>query len=246
MVLSGSEVAYAPQIHRPTGLLFLISASADRQLLRAQDSQQKPEKAAGIAPRATASKYRTHAEHDGLSLGAELLTNKQAIAALAADVNLCRLVVQLAVFPKKDEARNLSLGDFMLVEMATGKPLHAENASVIVSEIDKRKFEGGTSARDIGTVGYDSVTYTNGAGQNEHHVYASTGADVSASSGTPPEVEREREMMERELAQKALPEGKVSAPVAGYLYFPIPKPVKNAKYRLVYSGTSVPIDLDFP
>lgn len=69
---------------------------------------------------------------------------------------------------------------------------------------------------------------------------------MSASSGTPPEVEREREIMERELTQKALPEGKVSAPVAGYLYFANPKPVKNAKYRLVYAGKDEPIVLRFP
>jgi len=29
-------------------------------------------------------------------------------------------------------------------------------------------------------------------------------------------------------------------PVAGYLYFPIPKPRKDAKYQLVYSGRSEP------
>lgn len=52
--------------------------------------------------------------------------------------------------------------------------------------------------------------------------------------------------MERELTQKALPEGKVSAPVAGYLYFANPKPVKNAKYRLVYAGKDEPIVLRFP
>jgi hypothetical protein len=41
--------------------------------------------------------------------------------------------------------------------------------------------------------------------------------------------------METELSQKGLPEGKAIAPVAGYLYFSIPKRKKSAKYELEYN-----------
>ena len=36
-------------------------------------------------------------------------------------------------------------------------------------------------------------------------------------------------MIERELYEKGLPEGKVSVPVAGYLYFALPNAKKNVK-----------------
>jgi hypothetical protein len=41
--------------------------------------------------------------------------------------------------------------------------------------------------------------------------------------------------MQKELTEKGLPEGKAAAPVAGYLYFSIPKRKKNAKYQLEYN-----------
>lgn len=71
--------------------LLLSSALLYVPLLRGQNAQQAPEKA-GIAPRASAAKYAVHAQNDGMGLGAELLTKKEAIRALAADVNLCCLV----------------------------------------------------------------------------------------------------------------------------------------------------------
>jgi hypothetical protein len=40
--------------------------------------------------------------------------------------------------------------------------------------------------------------------------------------------------METELDVKGLPEGAVMTPVAGYLYFPLAKKAKNARYELEY------------
>lgn len=51
----------------------------------------------------------------------------------------------------------------------------------------------------------------------------------------PPTVaERDREVIERELSDKGLPEAKVAIPVSGYLYFSVPKQKKDTKYRLEY------------
>ncbi len=40
--------------------------------------------------------------------------------------------------------------------------------------------------------------------------------------------------MELELGEKGLPQGNTAAPVAGYLYFSLPKK-KNVKYQLEYN-----------
>jgi len=51
-------------------------------------------------------------------------------------------------------------------------------------------------------------------------------------------------VMETELSEKGLPEGDANNPVAGYLYFQIPKS-KNAKYQLDYklNGNTLQINL---
>jgi len=46
--------------------------------------------------------------------------------------------------------------------------------------------------------------------------------------------DNDREIIERELSEKSLPEAKISVPVCGYLYFPLPKQKKHSKYRLQY------------
>ena len=52
--------------------------------------------------------------------------------------------------------------------------------------------------------------------------------------------------MELELTEKALPEGTVLAPVAGYLYFSISQDNKKASYELEYTlgGQKVLLKLD--
>jgi hypothetical protein len=47
----------------------------------AQDSQS-PERHEGTAPRVSAAKYHSHAEKDGFSMGAELLSKKERPACL--------------------------------------------------------------------------------------------------------------------------------------------------------------------
>jgi hypothetical protein len=96
----------------------------------------------------------------------------------------------------------------------------------------------------------ESGTYTDPiTGQQVHVRGVSTAAGVGIAAGTPvpPGIaDRDREIIERELYEKGLPEDKVSIPVSGYLYFPIPKPTKDAKYRLIYSPKDQPLILTLP
>jgi len=57
---------------------------------------------------------------------------------------------------------------------------------------------------------------------------------------------RDRDVMELELTEKALPEDAVSAPVAGYLYFSLAKNNKKAVHQLEYTlnGQKVSLKLD--
>jgi hypothetical protein len=234
----------------PFALLTILLLTS--LFLRAQDAQSSSEKHAGTAPRASADKYQAHADQDGLSIGAELLTKKQAADTFAADVNHCCLIVHVAVFPKKGEPIDLSFADFTLVEIKTGAPYRPESPTVIAAKLEKRKSSGGGGAdvTETAGVGYESGTYTDPiTGQQVHVRGVSTAAGVGIAAGTPvpPGVaDRDREINERELYEKGLPEDKISIPVSGYLYFPIPKPTKDAKYRLIYSPKDQPLILTLP
>ena len=220
-------------------------------LLAPDCSGQSPEKREGPVPRASAAAYRGHAEKDGFSLGAEPISPKDSSSIFAAQVNRCCLVVQVAVYPKKDQPTDLSLFDFMLVEVGTDKAVRPESPATVAAKLENKKNPpGGVDVTTTTGVGYESGTYIDPAtGQPVHVRGVTTSAGVGVSTGNriPEDVaDHDREIIERELYAKGLPEATVSVPVAGYLYFFISKPKKDAKYQLVYTGRSEPLTLSFP
>ena len=226
--------------------ILVLSLSAP--LLRAQDADQTSEKLGGTAPRASAAKYRAHLEKDAFSMGAELLSKKQASKTFAAEVSRCCLVVLVAIYPKKDQPVDLSFTDFALEEEGSDIPVRPESATIVAAKLEKQKNSSGTEAYPHGSVGYESGTYTDpNTGQpiHVHRVDAAVGIGV-APKDPPGVADHDRDVMERELYEKALPDAKVSSPVAGYLYFPVPNPKKKAKYHLTYSGHAEPVDLTLP
>lgn len=231
-------------------LSSILVLSLSTLLLQAQDADQTSEKLGGAAPRASAAKYRAHLERDGFSIGAELLSKKQASQTFAADVNHCCLVVLVAVYPKKDKAVDLSFTDFALEEVGSDIPVRPESATIVAAKLEKRKNSSSTEVYPHGTVGYGRGTYTDpntGQPVHVHEVDAAVGIGIAPNGKVPPNVaDHDRDVMERELYEKALPDAKVSLPVAGYLYFPVPNPNKKAKYHLTYSGDAELVDLTLP
>jgi hypothetical protein len=227
-------------------LVLLLSTS----LLHAQNPDQTSEKLGGAAPRASAAKYQAHLERDGFSIGAELLSKKQSSQSFAADVNHCCLVVLVAVYPKKDQPIDLSFTDFTLEEVGGDIPVRPESATIVAAKLERQKNSDGKEHYPHGVVGYERGTYADpNTGQPVHvnTVGTAVGIDASSNGKVPADVaDRDRDFMERELYEKALPDAEVSSPVAGYLYFPVPNPNKKAKYHLNYSGHAEPMELTLP
>jgi hypothetical protein len=217
--------------------------------ISAQDTAESGrERHEGTAPRVSAAKYRSHAEKDGMSLGAELLPKSQASKVFAANLNSCCLVVQVAAYPEKDNTVDLSLFDFSLIEVQTDKSVRPESPTTVAARLEEKKNPShGVDVVTYGTVGYESGTYIDpvtGQPVRVRGVSTSAGAGVSNGDSVPADIAKhDREVIERELYEKGLPEGKASVPVAGYLYFALPNAKKNAKYQLVYSGCSEPLIL---
>lgn len=201
----------------------------------------------GTVPRSNVTDYAAHASQDNVQIGASLLTHKDLKKVFATDVNQCCLVVEVALYPSKDNFVKISLDDFMLreagMELGT-KPSTPEvlSARLEVQPVppDREHRTGVNSSSDIG---YERTTQQTGSERS------SSGGVVQRSSvgiGVPigggggsrlPEgrstAEGNRRAIEAELREKGLPETSTWDPVAGYLYFSVPKKKKGG-YELVY------------
>jgi hypothetical protein len=233
-------------------LSLLITALAFSALcLRAQNTEDSSAGRSGTAPRSSADKYRAQATQSGVRIGAELLTPREVSKEFAADMNGCCLVVHVALYPEKDELLNVSPDDFTLTVEATDTPLRPQSATVISAKLEKNNgSNGGLTESARAGVGVESVTYNDpktGQPVHEHSVTTSAGAAVGVDGGVPAAVaERDREVIERELTEKGLPEARVTIPVSGYLYFALPKQKKDAKYRLEYIAKGEALSLELP
>lgn len=204
----------------------------------------------GTVPKAGANHYAAHAEKDGASVGATSLTSDEVRKVFVSEVNRCCVVVEVAFYPSKDKPQAVSLDDFSLRVVGSETAVKPSSAKVVAASIQK----SAESQRDVTVspsvgVGYESGTYTDpatGARVNSHGTYREVGvaATVSEPGSHSGSSERDRDTMQTELSEKGLPEGSASAPVAGYLYFPLTKK-KNTSLRLecVLNGNKVTLPL---
>jgi hypothetical protein len=231
--------------------LLLIALAFSASCLRAQATDAPSAGQGGTAPRSSADKYHAHAMHAGVSIGAELLTRKEVSKEFVVNVNQCCLLVRVAVYPQKDEPLSVFMDDFTLIEGGTDTPVRPQSPTVISARLEKEKdSNSGVTASTSAGVGYESGTYTDPAtGQpvRVHGVSTSASVAVGVGESVPADVaERDREVIERELSEKGLPEGRTAIPVSGYLYFYLPKQKKDAKYRLEYVVKGETLRLQLP
>ena len=201
----------------------------------------------GAAPRSNATDYSAHASEGNLQIGASLLTHKELKKIFATDVTQCCLVVEVAFYPAKDNFVKISLDDFMLREAGmqvgtrpSGPDVLAARLEVIPTPPDREHRPGVTSSSDIG---YERTTQQNGPARTTSGGVverSSVGVGVPIGGGGGPKLpegtttrEGNRRAIEAELREKGLPEISSWEPVAGYLYFSVPKKKKGG-YELVY------------
>lgn len=198
----------------------------------------------GTVPRETADKYPAHAEQSGVAIGAKLLTADQARHAFTTDVNRCCLVVEVALFPAKDDSLQISLNAFMLRVVGAEDATRPSSAEVLAGKL-QRQAEGPppgphdvTVSPTVG-IGYESGGIDPVTGQRRPGgVVTSTGVGVGIGGPAPPprpgSTDADRRAMAQELNEKALPEGKATAPIAGYVYFALDRK-KKLTYQLEYT-----------
>lgn len=200
----------------------------------------------GAVPRSNATDYAAHASQDNVQIGASLLTHKDLKKIFATDVNQCCLVVEVAFYPPKDNFVKISLDDFMLREAGMELGTRPSTAEVLSARLevqpsvpDREHRPGVSSSSDIG---YERTTQQNGperstSGGVVQRSSVGIGVPIGGGGGSRlPEsrsAEGNRRAIEAELREKGLPEISAWDPVAGYLYFSVPKK-KKSDYELVY------------
>ena len=232
---------------------FLIAALLFTAPSNAQSAEDDSSGPRGSVPRSSADRYHSHAQRDGTSVGANILTPKQVRKAFVSDLNRCCMVVEFAFYPSKEKGpHDLSLDDFALYISGSDVATKPESATVVAASLQKKAGSGApVSVQGGAAVGYESGTYTDpntGQPTRVHGVYTATevGAGVGHPNPVPGSTGRDRQIMETELSQKGLPEGKTAAPVAGYLYFSIRDRKKDAKYQLEYNFNGEKLVLTLP
>jgi hypothetical protein len=199
----------------------------------------------GTAPRKAATDYAAHASPENLQIGASLLEKKDLQKIFVTNVDICCVVVEVAVYPQKDNSVKVSAADFSLRAAGSDLATRSSSAKDVAASLQLGSKEAYRAHRPIVTqtsdIGYGRSTGTdpNTPGDpNRNGVYQrqSVGVGVGLgkeTSGSSTGGAGNQQAMETELSQKELPELDSDKPVAGYLYFFIPK--KNKRYELVYT-----------
>ena len=208
--------------------------------------------AKGIAPRAASDQYPAHAQRETVAIGVRLLTAEEAHKAFVANVNNCCLVVEVGLYPQGDKPLDVNFDDFKLRVVGTDTTMKPQTAWQVANAIPKKSdMQHDVSTESSVGVGYETGTATNpvtGQPQHVHGVYTtgSMGAGVDPTGSPSAAADHEQEVMQAEFKAKGLVEGSASLPVAGYLYFPIPKKKKDAKLTLEYMIQEEKVTLALP
>jgi len=203
----------------------------------------------GTVPRSAASRYTAYAEADRASIGAVLLTPRDVHKAFSTDLTRCCLVVEVALYPGKDKPLDVSPDDFILRLAGTDTAVKPSSARVLAAQLQKKNANSvGVNPLTEVHVGYESGIDPM-TGQRVHGVDTGVGVGVGVGrdpAAAPASTIRDRDVMELELDEKALPEKTAPAPVAGYLYFSLSRDNKKAAHQLEYTlnGQKVLLKLD--
>lgn len=204
----------------------------------------------GTVPRSSASRYPAHAESAAVAVGAVLLTTQEVQRAFASDLNRCCLVIEVALYPKGDKPLEVSWDDFTIRLAGTDRAAKPASAELLAAVLQKKaqsdrdvvvspSVEVGYGSGDC----YDPVTGRRTGGG----VYtgAGVGVGVGGRGNGPGSTGRDRDVVQLELTEKGLPEGSVSKPVAGYLYFQLSSK-KKAAHQLEYTLDDTKVTLRLP
>ena len=213
----------------------------------------------GLKPRPAPSDYRAHEVQSDLTIAATVLSQDEAKSVLSTDLK-DYVVIEVGVYPADGKSVDLSSRDFALRFGEQGNIVRAAAPRAIAASNQRKNSPPPQhgSGRDITIYPTATIGVANGpdpvTGRSRGGVYTGGGVGVGVGGGgtpypdppRPASTDRDREVMHQELADMMLPDGQFSAPVSGYLYFPLPPKSRTTALELQYYAASGKIRVLLP
>lgn len=212
-----------------------------------------------VHPRGVATDYPAHATGAGVTLGARVLRPELVRQLFAADLNRGGyVVVELAIYPEAGKTADIVTQDFLLSQGSDENGSRAASPLAVAEMLTQNR-----EAKDRHPIGKDIALYPTADVGYETGTDPMTGRRVSGTTtgvgmgvgiggspaGPPPPpgaVAYERDRMANELADRSFPDGIVSEPVAGYLYFPRPSKKARGPFDLTWYAPAGKVHLSVP
>lgn len=143
--------------------------------------------------------------------------------------------------------QSVSLNDLSVRMDGAQTAVKPTSATVVSAALQKKaNHDRDITVSPVTEVGYETGGYDDPTrvGGRSHGVYTGAGVGIGVGQSSTGVSDQDRSVMETELSEKGLPEGTITSPVVGYVYFPI-ESKKNAHYQLEYTvnGTTVNLSL---
>jgi len=208
----------------------------------------------GVHPRSPAD-YAVSAQLSGATFAASILSSDQVKHIFTADISKRYLVIEVACFPGSNASLDIHPDDFLVKTGTKGEFVHPADGVTVASVIQGKNSPPPPSRSTVHTeagVGYQ--TGTDAYGRRVHSVYTEAGASVGPDTNPPPDprpgsTPQDRQNLEYQLMDRGLGEGRATAPVAGYLYFPaasLKKSLANTYQLQYFDDTGKKVDLPVP
>jgi len=201
----------------------------------------------GMAPRSDPADYAAHSTAKGVTIAASVIPADQLKKLFSADIGRGYVVFEVAVYPAAGVEPEVAVSDFTLRTPPDATTMRAAGAEAVAAgtiPYDKHTPSQPTSLPgNINVYTESTIGYETGGNGRRGGVYTGGGVAVTnyptpaPPPSSSPSKDQRRDELQIALQDKALPEGRIAAPVAGYLYFP--KPASRHKidnYELAWYG----------
>ena len=196
----------------------------------------------GIAPRTAPGEYPSQKDAKTVVIGAIRLTPEQLNRSFPVELGRRYVVVEVGLYPKDGPALAVSPMDFVL-KTADGSIVRPSSASEVASIWKPRDSAPGLPrntrvATETGVTVGTATDPATGRRVNSVGTYESVGVAVGEDprvTAPAPRSDVDPDRMEARLKTLELPEGRFTAPVAGYLFFPMPSKMKKGALEIQYA-----------
>jgi len=203
----------------------------------------------GITPRSSSSDYPVHQDIADATIAAVRVPEAQLKKNVPADFAKKYMVVEVAIYPKAGASLEVVSTDFVL-RLADGeshRPDTPEEVAGTWRPHNNPSPEIGSKEHvttETGVIVQNGQDPNTGRKGTSVATWEGVGVDNYPTQAPPSGSSRvDADWMEGQLAKWALPEGKITSPAAGYLYFPIKKGKNALELRYAHDDWSANLTL---